>query len=125
MEKMTFSEDDLICILKELGYVRHSSSDKGSLAIEERHLLHDCFCYLSRYGVTQINLYVFLLALSGIYNVDLNNDQITSALVIEEGEGKALHHRFDPLFRNKLFSETLKKSKKCTEETPIRPSLSP
>jgi hypothetical protein len=34
--------------------------------------------------VTQINIYIFLLALSGIYGIDLNNDEIKGVLVIEE-----------------------------------------
>lgn len=47
--------------------------------------------------------------------MDLNNKEITSALVIDEDEGKRIHQHFDLLFRNKLYSETLKKSKNVIE----------
>lgn len=103
---MTYNEEQLTLILKELGYVSGDAS-----VYEERKLIHDCFSYLSKCGVTQINVYIFLLALGGIYNVDLNNKEIKSALVIEEDEGKKIHHHFDRLFRNKLYNATLKKSK--------------
>lgn len=61
--------------------------------------------------MTQINVYVFLLALGGIYNVDLNNGEIESALVIDGIEGKKLHSYFDLLYRNRLYSDGIKKSR--------------
>lgn len=62
--------------------------------------------------MTQINVYVFLLALGGIYGIDLNNDEITGVLIIEEEEGKKIHQYFDLLFRNRLFADVSKKEHK-------------
>ena len=50
----------------------------------EEKLVSDCYKYLEDVGVTQVNLYVFLLAVGGIFNVDLNTDENPSVLVIDE-----------------------------------------
>jgi hypothetical protein len=71
-------------------------------------LVQDCYTYLEDVGVTQVNLYVFLLALGGIYNVDLNSDDNGSVLVIDESEGRKIHSYFDRLFRNRLTKSTNK-----------------
>ena len=44
----------------------------------------DCYEYLEYFGISQINLYIFLLAIGGIYNVDLNSDNSASIIVIDD-----------------------------------------
>ncbi len=48
--------------------------------------------------------------MGGIYNVDLNNEEIHSAIVIDDIEGKKIHQYFDLLFRNRLFMNASNKS---------------
>jgi AAA+ superfamily predicted ATPase len=68
-----------------------------------------------------------LLAVGGIYEIDLNNEEVNDILVIDEEEGKKVHHYFESLFRNRLFSDYSKKISRTPpkEENSFRPTINP
>ena len=88
------------------------SSDRSRNNLAEERLTGDCYHYLEDVGVTQVNVYIFLLALGGIFNIDLNTPESSSVLVIDEAEGKRVHNYFDLLSRNRLAKGASKKTEK-------------
>jgi hypothetical protein len=59
--------------LKCLGYSIYTADQSTPLAEEEHELMKEAYAFLSRTGVTQANLFIFLLAVGGIYDVQIGD----------------------------------------------------
>lgn len=58
-----------------MGYSKYSPDQNSSLALEEHQLMKEAFKLLSNHSVTQTSLFIFLLAVGGIYEVEIGDHQ--------------------------------------------------
>ena len=84
--------------------------------------MREAFMFLTKTGVSQANLFIFLLAIGGIYDV-----QIGDKTSIDEQQGRKIHGYFDTLFRNRLLNDYSKKLGRTPqkEQSPFKPTINP
>lgn len=139
-EDTDFLLDYISCgeLLKNLGFLSMKENLESVHFNQERTLLYDLWIILrgDQYnGVSKRNLCMFLLSVQGLYwnienlhyesgkcfalpdekskNIGVFNDR--GEWEINEAESKYLHMEYDLFYRNRLTSETLKKSKTIYE----------
>jgi ribosomal protein L22 len=76
-----------------------------------------------------VNLCSFLLAINGLYNINLtiSDQEEKNVLIISSIEGKKIQKHFELLYRNKLFSDTAFRELKTlsSQENSFTPQINP